>query len=135
MDKDAVISNPDLPSIYEVPLLFENEDLDLLVLNRLGLEAGPRHMDEWHTMVENRRHPERKVRLVLAGKYVELSDAYLSIVESLNHAEFYHRTKIDLIRVDAEKLEQSSQEELEDVFAGASGILVPGGFGITWNRR
>jgi CTP synthase len=130
VDKDAVISNPDLPSIYEVPLLFENEDLDLLVLNRLGLEAGPRHMDEWHTMVENRRHPERKVRIVLAGKYVELSDAYLSIVESLNHAGFYHRTKIDLIRVDAEKLEQSSQEELEDVFAGASGILVPGGFGL-----
>ena len=130
VDKDAVISNPDLPSIYEVPLLFESEDLDLLVLNRLGLEAGPRHMDEWHAMVENRRHPERKVRIVLSGKYVELSDAYLSIVESLNHAGFFHRTKIELIRVDAEKLEQASQDELEEIFAGASGILVPGGFGL-----
>lgn len=130
VDKEAVIPNPDLPSIYEVPLLFEEENLDMLVLNRLGLEAGPRHMHEWHIMAENRRHPERKVRIVLSGKYVELSDAYMSIVESLNHAGFHHRTKIDLLRIDSETLEETSDEKIDELFADASGILVPGGFGL-----
>ena len=130
VDKEAVIPNPDLPSIYEVPLLFEEENLDALVLDRLGLKAGPRHMEEWHSMVENRRHPEREVEIVLVGKYVELSDAYLSIVESLNHAGFFHRTKIDLIRVDAETIEQASSEDIDRIFLGASGILIPGGFGL-----
>lgn len=130
VDKEAVIPNPDCPSIYEVPLLFEDEGLDSLVLEKLGIECGPRHMEKWHAMVENRRHPQNTVRILLAGKYVELSDAYLSVVESLNHAGGFHRTKVELIRIDSEKLEQVSDEELSDIFKGVAGLVVPGGFGV-----
>jgi CTP synthase len=130
VEKEAVIPNPDLPSIYEVPLLFEDENLDALVLQRLGLEAGIRHMSDWHAMVENRRHPERKVRIALSGKYVELSDAYISVVESLNHAGFHHRTKIELIKIDSEILEEMDEDAFNEQFEGVSGIVVPGGFGL-----
>ena len=130
VEREAVIPNPDLPSIYEVPLLFEHENLDSLVLNRLGLEAGVRHMSDWHAMVENRRHPERMVRIALSGKYVELSDAYISVVESLNHAGFHHRTKIDLVKIDAENLEDMDEKTFIEQFSGVSGIVVPGGFGL-----
>ena len=130
VEREAVIPNPDLPSIYEVPLLFEHENLDSLVLNRLGLEAGVRHMTDWHAMVENRRHPERMVRIALSGKYVELSDAYISVVESLNHAGFHHRTKIGLVKIDAENLEDMDEKTFIEQFSGVSGIVVPGGFGL-----
>lgn len=130
VEKEAVIPNPDLPSIYEVPLLFEDENLDVLVLKRLGMESGIRHMSDWHAMVENRRHPERKVRIALSGKYVELSDAYISVVESLNHAGFHHRTKIELIKIDSEILEEMDEDAFIEQFEGVSGIVVPGGFGL-----
>jgi CTP synthase len=67
VDQEAVIPNPDLPSIYEVPLLFEKENLDALVLERLGLVAGERDMRDWHAMVEHRRHPVRTVRIALCA--------------------------------------------------------------------
>jgi CTP synthase len=130
VDKEAVIPNPDLPSIYEVPLLFEDENLDSLVLERLGLDAGMRHMDKWHAMVENRRHPDRQVRIALSGKYMELSDAYISVVESLNHAGFYHKAKIDLVKLDSELLEEMDEETFKAQFAQVDGIVVPGGFGL-----
>lgn len=130
VEKTAVISNPDLPSLYDVPLLFEKENLDGLVLDRLGLKAGERHMEEWHAIAKNRRNARRSVRIVLSGKYVELSDAYLSIVEALNHAGFFHHVRIDLLRFDSESLQKLSEEELKEKLAGSGGILVPGGFGI-----
>jgi len=130
VEKEAVICNPDLPSIYEVPLLFEQENLDLLVLERLGLEGRVRHLDQWKAMVESQRHPERKVRIVLAGKYVELSDAYISVVESLNHAGIMHKVRIELVKVDSEDVEELDDEAFAKVFSGVSGIVVPGGFGL-----
>ena len=130
VDKDAVIPNPDLPSIYEVPLLFERENLDALVLERLGLVAQQRDMDAWHTMVEHRRNPVRRVSIALCGKYVELSDAYISVTESLNHAGFHHRVQIDLKKIDSESLESMSSETFEEIFTGIDGIVVPGGFGL-----
>lgn len=130
VDRDAVISNPDLPSIYEVPLLFEYENLDALVLERLGLSAGARRMDDWHAMVENRRNPLRKVRIALCGKYVDLSDAYISVTESLNHAGFHHRTSIELVKIDSESLEDLDETSFRELFADINGIVVPGGFGL-----
>jgi len=130
VDRNAVIPNPDLPSIYEVPLLFEEENLDSLVLQRLGLEPKIRHMETWHGMVENRRHPERKVRIALCGKYVELADAYISVVESLHHAGIFHKTAIELVKVDTEELESFDEQAISHVFSKVSGIVVPGGFGL-----
>ncbi len=130
VEKSAVIPNPDMPSIYEVPMLFERQDLDALVLEKLGLPAPERHMETWHAMVESRRHPETSVRIVLVGKYVELADAYLSVVEALNHAGFYHKAKIDLVRLDAEEVEQATPDAMDSLFSGAQGIVVPGGFGL-----
>ncbi|MDX9933946.1 MAG: CTP synthase [Sphaerochaetaceae bacterium] len=129
VDKEAVILNPDLPSIYEVPLLFEQERLDSLVLDKLHINSISRGLKQWAAMVNRMKHPDRTVTIVLVGKYVELSDAYLSVVEALNHAAFYHKVHIDLIRIDAETIERSKVEEVVDLLGEADGILVPGGFG------
>lgn len=130
VDKEAVISNPTLSSIYEVPLFFEEENLDTLVLDRLGLEAGPRHMESWHTIVNNSKDPQRKVRIGLAGKYLDLSDAYISVIESLNHAGFHHSTKVEVVPIDTEALDDADETQVSEVLAGLSGIIVPGGFGL-----
>ncbi len=130
VDKEAVISNPTLSSIYEVPLFFEQEELDTLVLERLGIEAGPRHMEGWHAIVESHNNPDRKVRIGLAGKYMELSDAYISVIESLNHAGFHHRTKVEIVPIDTESLDEADEEKVRETFSGLSGVVVPGGFGL-----
>ncbi len=130
VDKEAVIPNPDLPSIYEVPLLFERENLDELVLQRLGLDLRVRDMDAWHAMTANRRQSKQKVRIALCGKYVDLSDAYISVTESLNHAGFHHRYAIDLVKLDSEHLEGLDEKAFAELFAGVHGIVVPGGFGL-----
>jgi CTP synthase len=130
VDLEAVIPNPDLPSIYEVPLLFEQENLDVFVLRRLGLEVRSRHMEKWHAMVEKRRHPVRKIRIALAGKYVELADAYISVTEALHHGGMFHQTQIELVKLDTEEIEAASDEELSRICSGISGIVVPGGFGL-----
>lgn len=130
VDKEAVIPNPDLPSIYEVPLLFESENLDGLVLEKLEFKAAERSMEGWHRMVEYHRHPLKKVRIALVGKYVGLSDAYISVIESLHHAGAFHRCAIELIKIDAEDLDSCNVDALRQRFDGVDGILVPGGFGL-----
>lgn len=123
---EAVIPNLDADTIYEVPLLLEEEGLDTLVLERLRLPEGTPDLGQWRAFVDRLRTPEHKVRIALVGKYVTLPDAYLSVLEALTHAGAAHRTDVEIVWVSAEDVEQSGPETfLKDV----DGVLVPGGFG------
>ena len=119
---DAVISAPDADEIYAIPLTMQAEGLDRLACERLRLVTGPADMREWEAMVERIRAAEGTVRIALVGKYVQLQDAYLSVVEALHHG-----TKLEIVWVDAETL---SWAEAERRLAQVDGILIPGGFGI-----
>ncbi|HEY8416490.1 MAG TPA: CTP synthase [Limnochordales bacterium] len=123
---EAVIPNVDTDTIYEVPLLLEQEGLDTLVLERLRLPAGERDLREWRAIVERIRNPRHRVRIALVGKYVSLPDAYLSICEALTHAGASHGTAVDILWVSAEDVEAKGPEAL---LKDADGVLVPGGFG------
>jgi len=123
----AVISCVDVPHIYFVPLNLRDEGLDRLVVDKLGLETEPPQMDEWIALVEKVKQATGTVRIALVGKYVQLQDAYLSVVEALRHAAIHHGRNLEIIWVDAETLRK---DEITSRLESADGILVPGGFGI-----
>ncbi|HEV8450358.1 MAG TPA: CTP synthase, partial [Gaiellales bacterium] len=124
---EAVISASDAASIYEIPLMMQEQGLDRLTCERLGLVTGPPDMREWEAVVDRIHEAEGSVRIAIVGKYVQLQDAYLSVVEALNHSAIHHGTRLEVIWVDAETL---SKQEAEGKLAEADGVLIPGGFGI-----
>ena len=129
VDKEAVIQNLTAKSIYEVPQLLEEQHMDDIVLQKLDMPLKPKDMSGWHDMVARiLKHYDRKVTIAVAGKYVELQDAYISITESLKHAAVHNETEIDIRWVNAEHIEAPGTD-LDKVFDGVDGILVPGGFG------
>lgn len=125
---DCIIQNLNAKSIYEVPLMMEQEGLGKVVCRVLGLEDKPSQLSDWTAMVERFYHPAGKVRIALVGKYVELHDAYLSVVESLIHGGIAANVEVDIDWVDAEECtdEATTAQRLKD----AHGIIVPGGFGV-----
>lgn len=126
VDREAVIQMKDAQSIYEVPLMLAEEGLDQEVIKRLNLKCQEADLHEWKEMVNRVRRLDRKVTVGLVGKYVQLPDAYLSIVESLNHAGFCFNCEVDIKWIYAEDIEKEGPDnKLADVDA----ILVPGGFG------
>lgn len=128
VDPEAVISNMTCRSIYEVPLLLQQEGLDRIALQKLGLEDSPCDMEEWTSMVDRILSAEKQVDIALVGKYVELHDAYLSVAEALSHAGFAFGTKVNIHWINSEELE-NHLDTLDEVFGGVGGIIVPGGFG------
>jgi len=129
VDTDAVIQNLTAKSIYEVPMLLEEQGLDTIVLKKLGMEDKPKDMDGWRQMVRNILTKHEKVaKVAVVGKYVELQDAYISITEALKHAALHNEAEMEIKWVNAEKIEAPGTD-LDEVFAGVKGILVPGGFG------
>lgn len=129
VNPEAVVFNPDADSIYEVPLILQQEGLDDLVVKRLELHhAAPEaDMVSWRTMVSRLRAADRTVRIALVGKYVALPDAYLSAVEALRHAGIENDVVIDLNWVDAESI--TDEASANAILSGMHGILVPSGFG------
>ena len=123
---EAVVSARDVPSIYEVPLGFRDQGVDDLVLDHFGIEAGPPDLTEWEELVRRVGAADRTVRIGLVGKYVQLEDAYLSVIESLRHAGISHSAEVEVRWVDAEAL---GREEADRELADLDGILIPGGFG------
>ena len=128
VDENAVIENRTAETIYEVPLIMQHEGLDKIVLDKLNLPQSPAKMEVWERMVYKIKHPERKVKIAVVGKYVELPDAYISVVEALHHAGIENSASVRVKFVHAEKIE-SPDVDLEEIFSGCKGILVPGGFG------
>lgn len=129
VDHDAVIQNLTARSIYEVPMLMEEQGLDTIVLRKLEMEDKPKDMQGWHDMVARiLKKYDKKVTIAVVGKYVALQDAYISITESLRHAAVANETELDIHWVNAEEIE-ADDTDMAKVMAGVDGILVPGGFG------
>lgn len=128
-DPDAVIQNLTARSIYEVPMLMEEQGLDTIVLRKLEMEDKPKDMQGWHDMVARiLKKYDKKVTIAVVGKYVALQDAYISITESLRHAAVANEAELDIHWVNAEEIE-ADDTDMDKVMGGVDGILVPGGFG------
>ncbi len=128
VDANAVIENRTASTIYEVPLMMQQEGLDKIVLEKLRMDFSPADMAEWERMVYKINHPRKKVKIAVVGKYVELPDAYISVTEALHHAGIANDAAVKIQWVNAEHIE-NGDVDLSEVFVGCKGILVPGGFG------
>ena len=124
--KEAVIESLDVDTLYSIPLNLQAQGMDQIVCDHLKIEAPEADMTEWKQLENKVLNLSKRVRIGLVGKYVELPDAYLSVVEALKHAGFNHDSDIDIKWIQAEDLTSDNvAEALKDV----AGILVPGGFG------
>ncbi len=122
----AVIEARDVASIYHVPLHLHREGLDDIILKMLHIEAGEPDLDAWERMIQRMTAIEDEVRIAVVGKYVQIQDAYKSIIESFTHAGVQNDVHVTVQWVDAEDIEKLGAEE---VLRGVGGVLVPGGFG------
>jgi CTP synthase len=123
----SVISARNVDSIYRVPLEFHAEGVDDRVLAHFGIEAPAPELGQWEDLVQRIDSASQPVRIGLVGKYTQLEDAYLSVIEALNHAGAEHGGAVEVHWIDSERL---TDEEAEREVAACDGILVPGGFGI-----
>ncbi len=127
VEPDAVINAVDVPNIYAVPLALHEAGLDAVVCRELGLETPEPELDDWADMVTTMAHPQMSVTIGIVGKYVDLPDAYLSVVEALRHGALASGSAVDVRWIPADDVEgMLAASYLE----GVDGILVPGGFGI-----
>ncbi len=127
VEPDAVISALDVGNIYAVPLALEAAGLDTVVCRELGLETPPPDLAAWRAMVDRMERAAEPVTIGLVGKYVELPDAYLSVVESLRHSAAAHGAAVEIRWIPAEEVEGLLAATHLD---GLDGLIVPGGFGI-----
>jgi len=125
VEERAVIAAVDVDDLYKIPLMLNEQGLDDIVVEKLGLNVQPADLQEWRDVVDARENPEAEVNVAMVGKYVDLQDAYISLNEALKHAGIHTRTKVNIRFVDSEDLESGDPELLADMDA----ILVPGGFG------
>jgi CTP synthase len=128
VDIDGVISTPDARSIYDIPKVLHREELDAFVVRRLNLPFRDVDWTEWDDLLRRVHEPQETVRIALVGKYIELSDAYLSVTEALRAGGFKHRAKVEMRWVPSDDCGTTSGAAavLDDVH----GVLIPGGFGI-----
>src|SRR2546423_2544662 len=125
---DSIISARDVDSIYKVPLYLRAEGIDDRILDHFGVDADPApDLSDWEAMVRRRDSAKETVRIAMAGKYTQLEDAYLSVLQALEHAGTHHGVKVEIEWVDVEALESADSERL---LGSVDGILVPGGFGV-----
>ncbi|PKM56773.1 MAG: CTP synthase [Firmicutes bacterium HGW-Firmicutes-3] len=124
--KDCIIQNLDADTLYEVPLMLEKEGLANIVCRHLEIENVEPDLSAWSAMVQREKDRTETITIGLVGKYVELHDAYISIVESLNHAGIHHNIRVNLDWIDSEKI---TPDNTYEVLSKVDGILVPGGFG------
>ena len=125
VEERAVIPLQDANSIYRIPRMLHERGLDSIICERFNLECEQADLSEWDEVVEAEANPEHEVTIAMVGKYMELLDAYKSLIEALKHAGLRNRTKVKIRYVDSETIMDEGTTQLEDVDA----ILVPGGFG------
>ena len=128
VDKDSVIECKDMSSIYEVPLYLERQGIIKQVSRILGLEEKEPDLSQWEELIHRIKNPEREVTIALAGKYTELNDAYISVVESLKHAGFKNSAKVNIKWIASEDI--MSDDDVAYHLADVDGVVVPGGFGV-----
>ena len=123
--KEAVISGVDVDNIYQIPLLYRDQNVDELVVNHLRIDCPPADLTEWERVVEGKANPTSEVTIALVGKYIGLTESYKSLSEALIHAGIHTRTKVNINYIDAEDIEKEGIDCLQNNDA----ILVAGGFG------
>ncbi len=127
VEEDAVITAKDVNCIYEIPLIFHQEGLDEKIVEKLNIWTREPNLKPWQKLVNIFYNPKDEVTIAIVGKYVNLKDSYKSLNEALVHGGLYHRLKVKLRYISSDEL---TSENLEEIFEGVDGILVPGGFGI-----
>ncbi|MGP8080579.1 MAG: CTP synthase [Dehalococcoidales bacterium] len=127
VDKEAVIPLVTVSTVYEVPLVLEEEGMGNLIADKLSLTAKSEDLNEWRDMVTRLKKPHQPVNICLVGKYVELEDSYYSVREALKHAALFHDRELKLTWIPAEQLEK--MDNIDSCLRTAQGIVVPGGFG------
>ncbi|WP_305856346.1 CTP synthase [Balneatrix alpica] len=125
VEERAVISLPDAKSIYAIPRMLHEQGLDQIVVDKFRLQAEAADLREWDWVVEREQKPAGEVTIAMVGKYMDLLDAYKSLIEAIKHAGLHTNTKVNIRYVDSEQVEREGTDCLKDVAA----ILVPGGFG------
>jgi CTP synthase len=125
VESKAVISMPDVDSIYKVPALLKSQGTDELVVQRFGLDVPEADLSEWEQVLYQEANPVGEVTIGMVGKYIELPDAYKSVNEALKHAGIKNQVKVKIKYIDSQNVEVKGTEVLE----GVDAILVPGGFG------
>lgn len=125
VEERAVVPLPDADTIYAIPRMLQGYALDQIVCERLHIDAPEADLSEWDRVVDGKLHPEHEVTIAMVGKYMDLLDAYKSLNESLSHAGIHTRTRVNVLHINAEEIEEKGVELLKD----ADAILVPGGFG------
>jgi len=128
IEKEDTIEAIDVKHLYEVPLMLQKEKLDSRVLSKLKLKARKSNLEGWKNLVSAIHHLNGKVNIGIVGKYTNLKDAYISIVESLNHGGYFFKKNVNVTWINSELIEKNCNEE--SVLAEVDGILVPYGFGI-----
>ncbi|MDQ0154333.1 CTP synthase [Robertmurraya andreesenii] len=126
IDANAVIECPDADTLYSIPLTLQEQHMDQIVLDHLKIQAPEADMTEWTALVNKVQSLSKTTRIALVGKYVELQDAYISVVEALKHAGYQFDSDIDIKWINSEEVNEGNVKEL---LGDADGILVPGGFG------
>ncbi|WP_405097567.1 CTP synthase [Oceanobacillus sp. FSL H7-0719] len=126
INEQAVIEMPDADTLYQIPISLQEQHLDQLVMDHFGLIYPEADMAEWKKLVDKVRNLSKVTEIGLVGKYVELPDAYLSVVESLKHAGYDFDTEVNVHWINSETL---TKEAIEEELSHVDGIIVPGGFG------
>jgi CTP synthase len=127
VDEGAVFSSPDSKSLYEVPMLLEDQGMGAFLCERLGLDKKAGNWDEWNRTVQRFVNPKNELTIAVCGKYAELADSYVSVNEALRHAGAAADTRVNLSWIETEQFE--GDEPKIAALATADGVLVPGGFG------
>ncbi|HDZ08510.1 CTP synthase [Pseudohongiella sp.] len=126
VDLPAVVSLPDTNTIYRVPSMLRAAHLDEIIVNKFGLDCPPADLTEWDRVVDAKLNPDREVNIAIVGKYMELLEAYKSLIEAISHAGIQTRTRVNIKYIDSSDIKVHGTSLLEGVHA----ILVPGGFGL-----
>lgn len=127
VSRDAVFQALDMDEIYEIPLMFHEQNLDDVIVERIGLQGSSPDLAGWREMVERAKNRTEHIPIGVVGKYIELQDSYKSIYEALRHAGFANNVIVEMVKIDAETL---NGDILEETLNKVAGILIPGGFGV-----
>ncbi|MFT6422744.1 MAG: CTP synthase [Thalassolituus sp.] len=125
VEERAVIPLEDADTIYKIPRMLHDAHLDDLIVEKFDLSCKEADLTEWDNVADAKLNPEKEVTIAMVGKYMDLLDAYKSLIEAIDHAGIHHRAKVNIRYIDAEDVERKGVE----VLAGVDAILVPGGFG------
>ncbi len=127
VNKECVIENNNCDILYAVPMMLREQNMDGVVIKKLGLECAEPDLTDWQEMLDALRNPVQTVKIAMVGKYVELHDSYISVNEALKHGGIATKSSVDIHWIDSETLEGDA--DVDSILGDMDGILVPGGFG------